>query len=107
VQRTAGNVKKAAVESVKGGSSRWKAAPGAIDYDVKAEAGAGGSNLTVEVGYNKGRRGGGLGNLREFGAPGKGLGPHNDLANALEKNTPDFQHGLEKALSDAERKSGL
>lgn len=107
VQFTATNVKKDARASVQGGSSRWKAAPGAIDYDIHGTTGARLGGISVEVGYNKDHGGGALGNLREFGAPGKQLAPHNDLANALHKNEGDFQKGLEIALSDAEKKAGL
>jgi hypothetical protein len=84
-------------------SPTWKAAAAAISYDIKTD----GHTIESEVGYDKSVGAGPLGNLREYGAPGKQLAPHNDLANALEKNSPDFQSGLEKALRDAEAQSGL
>lgn len=116
VQVTATKVKKAAQASVKGGSKAWSGLPNTIDYEVKtggrgailsALTGAGSNSITAEVGYNKARGGGKLGNIREFGAPGKGLAPHNDLANALEANQADFQAGLEKAVADGEKAAGL
>jgi len=107
VQYTATNVKKDARASVSEGKSSWSALPPAIDYDLHGTTGRNLGGISAEVGYNKGRGGGKLGNLREFGAPGKSLAPHNDLANALEKNQNDFQHGLEVALKDAEREAGL
>lgn len=107
VQFTATNVKKDAAKAVGASAKGWKPAAAAIDYDIKAEAGEGGSNLTAEVGYEKSKGAGPLGSLREFGAPGKQLAPHNDLANALEANQGDFQKGLETALKDAEKKAGL
>jgi hypothetical protein len=107
VQFTATNVKRDAAKAVGSSAKGWKPAAAAIDYDIKAEAGQGGSNLTAEVGYNKEKGAGPLGSLREFGAPGQQLAPHNDLANALESNQADFQKGLEIAVKDAERKAGL
>jgi hypothetical protein len=111
--KTATDVKKAAAKSV-GSSELWKGAAGAIDYDVVANPGDLASTLTVEVGYNKDKPAGALGNLREFGAPnatygGKSvpLGPHNDLLTALEASAPDFEVGIAKATEDALRKVGL
>jgi len=130
VEVTARNVKDAAVQSVKSGSKLWRSAAGAIDYDLSGK----GSNqfqsqLEAEIGYNKGRAGGSLGNLREYGAPnapsvifterdGKlevipipgthaPRPPHNDLQQALHANEEDFVFGLTQALADAERKAGL
>lgn len=109
VQLTAVKVKKAAAKTVGSRRKSWSVAAGSIDYDVKADPGAV-STLTAEVGYNKSKRAGPLGNLIEFGAPGAPnglLAPHNDLANALHENEADFQKGLEIALKDAERRAGL
>jgi hypothetical protein len=105
VQFTSVKVKKAAAKSV--GRKRWSAAAAAIDYELKVHAGLGGSSITSEIGYNKGKAGGPLGNLREFGAPGQNTPPSNDLLNALEANQADFEKGLSKAAADAERKAGL
>lgn len=116
VQVTATKVKKSARAKVAGGSNTWSGLPNTIDYDVKTGGsgnatsgitGAVSNSITAEIGYNKARGGGKLGNIREFGAPGKDRGPHNDLANALEENQADFQHGLEIAIADAERAAGL
>jgi len=108
VEVTARNVKDTAAQSVKGGASSWKALPDAIDYDLNGQ----GSNqfssqLNAEIGYNKAKAAGKLGNLREFGAPGKRLVPHNDLATALAQNQDDFTNGLSKAIADAEKAAGL
>lgn len=114
VQVTAVKVKKSAQSKVAGGAKSWSGLPNTIDYELKTGGGAlgtaltgGATSLTAEIGYNKARGGGKLGNIREFGAPGKDRGPHNDLANALEENQADFQHGLEIAIADAERAAGL
>jgi len=119
VQFTSVRIKDEARKSV--GRKRWKAAAAAIDYELKTGAAgglgavvagvAGGGTLagsiTSEIGYNKGKAGGPLGNLREFGAPGQDLPPSNDLLNAKDHNEADFQRGIEKAIADAERKAGL
>lgn len=105
VQFTATLVKKEAAKSV--GRGRWSAAAAAIDYDLHGTTGARLGGISAEVGYNKGRAGGPLGNLREFGAPAQNTGPSNDLLKALGNNQADFQKGLEIALKDAERKAGL
>lgn len=106
VEHTAVNVKNAARESVKSGSRDWRAAAAAIGYTTKGSAAEGGSSITAEVGYRKGG-GGDLGNLREFGAPGRRLAPHNDLLNALNDNQADLDAGISKALADAEKAGGL
>lgn len=113
IMRTSGNIKKEAVESV-GRSPMWKAAAGAIDYDLVVEPGEALSTLTSHIGYDKGKAAGALGNLREFGAPeatygGKSvpLAPHNDLLNAMKNNVEDFERGIIRALDDAEKAAGL
>ena len=114
IEVTSGKVKKTAQESVKKDdrSKRWKALPGTIDYDITVDAGADGSSLSSEIGYNRTRYGeeAKLGNLRELGAPGADgvpLAPHNDLVNALHENEKDLEVGIDKALRDAEKLAGL
>ena len=108
MQVTAGKVRDAARDSVKGGARSWKALPNTIDYDKTVRHIFGVSQLQIDIGYNKDRGGAGdLGNLREYGAPAKGLAPHNDLQQAAHANEDDFAHGLDQALRDAERKAGL
>ena len=107
---TSVNTKKTAQASVKTGNKRFGALPGAIDFDITVKAGLGGSSIESEIGYNKDKDPGKLGNLREFGAPGADgvpLAPHNDLLNALHENEKDFEHGLSEALKDAEKAAGL
>jgi hypothetical protein len=108
VQFTARNVKQQAAQSV-GGSASWGAAAQAIDYDQDVFVGITKTVLSVDIGYNKAKTAGPLGNLREFGAPGSDndIGPHNDLLNALEANQDDFENGLAKATADAEKAAGL
>ena len=103
------------------GSGLWKGAAAAIDYDVTAD----GHRIESEIGYDKDKAGGALGNIREFGAPGAPSGvlkrdgfvpfpgssapraPHNDLANALRDNEDDFVKGLNRAVDDAMKASNL
>ena len=113
LQVTAGKVKKDAATSA-GKSAHFGQAAQAIDYDINATAADSGSSLTIDVGYNKGKTAGELGNLLEFGAPdatygGKQvpLAPRSDLANALEANSDDFEHGIERAVNDALKELGL
>jgi hypothetical protein len=107
IEVTARKVKDSAKAKVAAGSSSWSGLPNTIDYDLHGTTGARLGGISAEVGYNKSRGGGKLGNIREFGAPAKNRGPHNDLANALEENQDDFQRGLEIAASDAEKAAGL
>ena len=113
LMKTAGNIKKDAAASV-GNSEMWSGAAGAINYDVEATAGDSASTLVVEVGYDKQKAGGALGNLREFGAPAATYGgkvvplaPHNDLRDALRGNADDFERGIDRAVEDALKKAGL
>lgn len=139
VEISARNVKDDAKATVSGRQLLGKAAAGSIDYDLSANVsflrnavGGGGTNeVTAEIGYNKGKPGGPLGNLIEFGAPnakkhvlvrGKGgklrnvpvpggvaqpLPPSHDLGNALLNNEDDFVDGLAKAMDDTLRESDL
>lgn len=101
VQKTSVRVKQQARKSVGGGA--WAPAGAAINYDVTAD----GTQIQSEIGYDEPGGGGELGNLREFGAPGRNLAPSSDLVNALHANEADFEKGLSKALEDAEKKAGL
>lgn len=114
IERTARNVKDAANDSIQSDdkSGRWKGVTKAVDYDITAKTGSGGSELEAEIGYNRSRYGkrAKLGSLREFGAPGADgvpLAPHNDLVNALHANEADFVKGIAEALNDAQKAVGL
>jgi len=96
-------IKRESAKSV--GNNRWSAAAGAIDFDVHGTTGARLGAISSEIGYNKDKAGGPLGNLREFGTPH--TAPSNDLLNALHNNEADFQKGLNIALEQAEKKAGL
>jgi hypothetical protein len=101
---TSMGVKKAWQEPLKG-SSQLFGLPSAISFDIRTAQMFGVSVIESEIGFDKGKTQGALGNISEFGSPtiaGRGYG----IA-ALEANQADFQHGLEEATKDAEREAGL
>lgn len=108
VQFTSKEVKKSAAKKV-GRRRHFKQAAAAIDYEVKTFQGFGASVIQSEIGYDKDKSAGPLGNLIEFGAPGSGnaLTPGNELVTSLHEQEDDFARGLLKATADAERKAGL
>ena len=101
MQKTSGHIKDDARESVKSGQKQWKSLPRAIDYDVKIFQGFGSTVIQADIGYNLDKPEGHVGNIREYGS--SKTPPHSDLQTAAEKNRPDFEDGINKALSDAER----
>lgn len=104
VQVTSNHVKKDAQSSVRGRKGLGHAAA-AITYDTSESS----DGVEAEIGYDKGRGAGALGNLIEFGAPNAGnqLSPSHDLGNALLNNEGDFVRGLDRAVADSLRGSGL
>ncbi len=104
VQVTSHKIKEDAKASVRGRKGLGHAA-NAITYDT-TESRAG---VESEIGYDKGRGAGKLGNLIEYGAPNSGnqLSPSHGLGNALLNDEDDFVHGLERAVDDALKASKL
>lgn len=87
------------------GSKTLPGLPYAITFDITTFQGFGASVIKAEIGFDKDRNQGPLGNISEYGAPtitGRGYG-----LKALQTNESDFQKGLEIALEQAERKAGL
>ena len=75
--------------------------PSSITYDLSSFSGFGATVLQAEIGPDKERRQGALGNLIEYGSvnnPPQGQGQA-----ALEANVDDFEKGLNMALETAER----
>lgn len=58
----------------------------AIDYDV--------DGLAAEIGYNKDKPGGPIGNLLEYGGKGDRSPAHRDLGRALDAEAPRFEDAL-------------
>lgn len=84
-----------------GGLPHAKHFPRSITYDITTFQGFGLSIIKAEIGPDKDRPQGALGNLLEYGSvnnPPRGFG-----ASALQANESDFQRGLVAALEDAER----
>lgn len=97
---TARNVKDSWRDKLKG-SSTLPALPYAVTYDVTADAGS----VEGEVGFDKSRNQGPLGNISEFGSmnnPPRGFG----LA-SLEENQADFVKGIEQAIGDTLKAADL
>lgn len=75
-----------------------------VSYDITTFQGFGASVIKAEIGPELQGGGGGVGGLvgaLEYGIPGK-AGPTGYGHGALQRNEPDFQHGLDEALKDAE-----
>jgi hypothetical protein len=108
IKFTSVNVKRAASRKV-GRRRHFKQAAQAIDFEVKHFTGFGVNIIQSEVGYDKERPAGELGNLVEFGAPGSpnALTPGNEMQSSLRENEADFVRGIERAEADARRKAGL
>lgn len=129
VEVTARRVKDAARKRV-AGRKMMKQAASAIDYELKGFRGFGATVFDAEIGYNKAKGPGRIGNLVEFGAPAarevvlivkktgvqwmpkpggrvKPLAPGRELQTALHENEGDFQKGLEIAVNDALREANL
>jgi len=66
--------------------ARHAHAPHAITYDVAQQP----TGTQAEIGYDKSKRGGALGNLLEFGGGGDHSPPHLDLERALTAEEPRF-----------------
>lgn len=104
---TALRIKRGAARKVQA-RRRWRGGARAIDYEASRFAGFGASVTQVDIGYNK-AKGGAIGSLIEFGAPGatNAVAPGNELARTLKEEEPDFIRGIEKAVDDSLRKENL
>lgn len=105
---TALNVKKDWQATAKGQLGA-KGFPPSIGYDINTFQGFGQSVLQVEIGPDKERAQGALGNLIEYGGDTRGgLDSRRGFgAAALHRNAADFEKGLSMALEDAERAAGV
>lgn len=99
VQVTSVNVKDEARQSASKRREIGHAAA-AIDFDLHESS----DGVESEIGYRKGGVGD-LGNIIEFGNPR--FSPSHDLGNALLNNESDFEHGLDRAIDDALKRSNL
>ena len=93
VAKGALNIKNDARESVLRTAPRHHGhAYKTIDYDEPA---ATGYAVAAEIGYDKDKPGGALGNLLEFGGGGDHSPPHLDLQRALEAEEPRFERAMD------------
>lgn len=96
VQFTAHGIRDDA-RAAAGGIAHAPHYPRAITYDT-TDLGVG-RGVTAEIGPDKNRRQGALGNILEYGTVNNP--PYAHLGPALDRWTPDFEQGLEKAAFDA------
>ncbi|PZF98258.1 hypothetical protein [Micromonospora deserti] len=96
VQFTAHGTKRTAQEFASG-IAHAPDYPRAITYDT-TDHGVG-VGVSAEIGPDKDRRQGPLGNVLEYGTVNNP--PYAHLGPALDRWTPDFERGLEKAAADA------
>lgn len=94
VEVTARKVKDSWRDKLKG-SSTLPGLPTAVSYDIRQPGGS----VEAEIGFDKGRRQGALGNVSEFGVPGR-TGPRGFGLAALNENQEDFVTGIELAVDD-------
>lgn len=88
VAKGALNVKKGAQENVAKSAPVHNAHAGsAISYDLDT------SGLGAEIGYDKDKRGGALGNLLEYGS--RKNAPHRDLGRALDDEEKRFEAAMD------------
>lgn len=100
VEVTARRVKDSWRDKLKG-SSTLPGLPSAVSYDVTRPAGA----VEAEIGFDKGRRQGALGNVSEFGTPT--VGPRGFGLASLKENEEDFVTGIGLAVDDTLKDAGL
>lgn len=99
VEHGALNVKRGWAENARQSSGRHAPAyPSSITYDLGLGAALAG-RIDAEVGPDKSKRQGALGNLLEFGSATSP--PHNDGGRALRDEAPKFEAELAKVALDA------
>jgi hypothetical protein len=96
VEHGAVNVKKDWAENARASSGRMAPAyPSSISYDISLGAALAGV-VEAQIGPDKQKRQGALGNLLEFGSANNA--PHNDGGRALKKEAPEFERALSEAM---------
>jgi len=94
VAKGAQNIKDDAAQRVSG-LRHAPALPAALSYDVKWGGGA----VEAEIGFDKGRPQGALGNLIEYGSANNP--PHAPLGKALEAEAPRFAQAIDELAGEA------
>jgi len=104
IKGTSLGVKKSWQEPLRGSKTLGGLVP-ALSFDITTGQFFGISVIKSEIGFDRSKAQGPLGNISEYGSPtiaGRGYG----IA-ALHANEEDFVRGLERATEDAEKKAGL
>jgi len=95
VQKGALNIKtEAKVNVLKSAPTRNAHAHTAITYDTEI----GKASIDAEIGYDKDKKPGRLGNLLEYGGGRDFSPPHRDLGRALDNEQPRFEASLAAAI---------
>jgi hypothetical protein len=87
------------------GSRTLPGLPAAVSYDVSTFRGFGASVFQAEIGFDKDKPQGALGNISEYGTPK--IAPRGFGHAALQENTGDFEKGIELAVDQALKEAGL
>lgn len=99
VERAALNVKKGWADNARASSGTHAPAyPASISYTMSLGAALRG-DVEAEVGPDKSKRQGPLGNILEFGSPHSA--PHNDGGRALQTEAPMFEAALSEVTLNA------
>lgn len=114
-REASGNVRKAVAVTARKVNMAWRekargashapAFSSSITYDITGGDGIRAEAVQAEIGPDKDRRQGALGNLIEFGSVNNA--PRGYGLAALQENEADFEKGLTIALADAEKAAGL
>jgi len=100
VEVTSGKIKSSWRDRLKG-SATLPGLPGAVSYDIEAT----GTTLAAEIGFDKSKPQGPLGNISEYGTPK--VAPRGFGHAALQENADDFEKGIEIAIDQALKEAGL
>lgn len=93
IQKGSLNIKNDLIAGIPSGSS-WRGLKGSISYDTKF----GNGTVEAEIGPDKSRRGGALGNLYYFG--GSRGGGYGDLEGPLAREAPNLERELGKLADE-------
>lgn len=112
IEVTARNIRDSAREKASG-LEHAPAFPYSITYDVGVNnsllrdtfGGGGADTIMADIGPDKDRPQGSLGNLLEYGSVNNS--PRGIMHGALQENEADFEKGIDKAIDDALKGVGL
>ena len=100
VKVTSLNIKNAWKAKLQG-SATLPALPNAVTFDMTESA----TGVESDIGFDKGRKQGALGNISEYGTPK--TAPRGFGLASLHENEEDFERGIEIAIDQALKAAGL